>query len=170
MTQEAKMALMEKSLDVLKGATIHQLNMFVESGAKVVYKEQGGTMRDVPHFPLHHNEQVGRQWFVFLVEKGFITPDTELSCWLFLMGFSTAQPSEVRPIEWMKTLETARMMLNKVFADMIDAKKINKARIKELASLCFIKQGQPLKLAKPKKEISGDADAIENFLPTFSDL
>lgn len=121
MTQEAKQALMERSLDVLKGATIHQLNMFVESGAKVVYKEQYGTVRDVPHFPLHHNEQVGRLWFVFLVEKGFIMPDTELSSWLFLMGFSTSQPSEVRPIEWMKTLETARMMLYKVFADMIDA-------------------------------------------------
>ncbi|MBR4899095.1 MAG: hypothetical protein IKZ48_09945 [Prevotella sp.] len=161
---------MEKSLDVLKGATIHQLNMFVESGAKVVYQEQGGTVRDVPHFPLHHNEQEGKQWFMFLVEKGFITPDTELSCWLFLMGFSTSQPSEVRPIEWLKTLETARMMLYKVFADMIGAKTITKARIKELAAQCFTKQGEPLHLAKPKKEISVDADAMENFLPTISDL
>ena len=117
-----------------------------------------------------HNSLVVHDSLVFLVEKGFIMPDTELSSWLFLMGFSTSQPSEVRPIEWMKTLETARMMLYKVFADMIDAKKINKARIKELASLCFTKQGEPLRLAKPKKEISVDADAMENFLPTFSDL
>ena len=53
---------------------------------------------------------------------------------------------------------------------LISAKTITKARIKELAAQCFIKQGEPLKLAKPKKELSGDADAIENFLPTFSDL
>ena len=170
MTQDAKMALMEKSLDVLRGATIHQLNMFVESGAKVVYQEQGGTLRDVPHFPLHQNEGVGRQWFGFLVEKGFITPDTELSCWLFLMGFSVNQPSEVRPIEWMKTLETARLMLYKVFADMIDAKVITKARIKELAAQCFTKQGEPLRLAKPKAENTWDAKAIADFLPTSSDL
>jgi hypothetical protein len=73
-------------------------------------------------------------------------------------------------VEWMKTLETARMMLYKVFADMIDAKVITKAQIKVLAAQCFTKQGEPLHLAKPKKEISVDADAMENFLPTFSDL
>ena len=27
-----------------------------------------------------------------------------------------------------------------------------------------------IKLAKPRKELSADADAIENFIPTISDL
>ena len=80
------------------------------------------------------------------------------------------QPSEVRPIEWMKTVETARMMLCKVFADMIEAKTITKARIRELASQCFTKQGEPLRLAKPKAENTWDAKAIADFLPTVSDL
>ena len=54
--------------------------------------------------------------------------------------------------------------------DKIDAKKLSVVKMEELASQCFIKQGEPLKLAKPKKEISADADEIENFLPTISDL
>lgn len=32
------------------------------------------------------------------------------------------------------------------------------------------KWGQSLKLAKPRKDLSADADAIESFLPTISDL
>ncbi len=36
---EEKKALMEGMSDFLKGATIGQLNMFVESGAKMVYQE-----------------------------------------------------------------------------------------------------------------------------------
>ena len=48
--------------------------------------------------------------------------------------------------------------------------KMPYSKMKELASQCFTKQGKPLQLAKPKKELSGDADAIENFLPTVSDL
>lgn len=149
MTTEEKKALLT---GIFQGADLKhaQINLIVESGAKVVYQEHNEPVRDVPHFPLHKNKQAGQQWFKFLVEKGFVMPDTGLNCWLFLMVFSTAQPSEVKPIEWMKTVETARMMLYKVFGDMIEAKQITKARIKELASQCFTKQGEPLRLAKPK--------------------
>ena len=122
------------------------------------------------HFPVNSNEVAGKQWFDFLIKNGFIAPDTEVACWLYVMGFSTDQPLDVRPIEWMKTLETARMMLYKVYGDMLNAKTISKSRIKELAQQCFTKKGEPLVLAKPKRENSLDADAIENFLPTFSDL
>lgn len=122
------------------------------------------------HFPINSNEAAGKQWFDFLIKNGYIAPDTEVNCWLYIMGFSTTQPLEVRPIEWMKTLETARMMLNKVFADMLKVNTITKGRIKELAQQCFTKKGEPLVLAKPKRENSLDADAIDNFLPTLSDL
>ena len=39
MTAEQKKAMIESLPELLKGATIGQLNMFVESGAKVVYQE-----------------------------------------------------------------------------------------------------------------------------------
>lgn len=165
MTQEYKQALMEKSLDVLKGATIHQLNMFVESGAKVVYQEVT-TQAASPHFPLNKSEEEGRQWFQFLMSKGFIAADSDQGSWLYLMGFSSNQPEMVKLVSWQKTVETARLMLCRVHGNL----KMPYSKMKELASQCFTKQGQPLKLAKPKKEYSADADAIENFLPTVSDF
>ena len=137
-------------------------------GKHARYEEHSGAQ--ATHFPQNHNEAVGKQWFDFLIAKGFIERDSELDCWLYLMGFSSSQPTEVKPIAWLKTVETARMMLRKVHGNLIDAKKLSVVKMEELASQCFIKQGEPLKLAKPKKEISADADEIENFLPTISDL
>ncbi|MBR1409550.1 MAG: hypothetical protein IJ580_00415 [Prevotella sp.] len=124
----------------------------------------------VAHFPVTGNEEAGRQWFDFLIKRGFIAPDTEISTWQYLMGFSTNQPTDVKPIEWMKTVETARLMLVKVNSEMLEKKQLSVVRMNELASQCFTKQGQNLKLSKPRKELSADADAIENFLPTISDF
>lgn len=140
------------------------------------YNEHGSkndgvdSSRQFVHFPVNGNEAVGRQWFEFLIRKGFIAPDTEISCWQYYMGFSVEQPEDLRPIAWLKTVETARMMIRKVHGNLIDSKKLSVVKMEELASKCFTKQGEPLKLAKPKKEISIDADDIENFLPTISDF
>lgn len=137
-------------------------------GSRAQYEENAAAQ--AVHFPVNGNESTGRQWFDFLQSKGFIAPDTEISCWQYVMGFSTKAPSEVRPIEWLKTLETARMMLYKVCGGLLETKSISKGRIRELAQQCFIQKGEPLVLAKPRQEISRDADEIENFFPTPSDL
>ncbi len=128
------------------------------------------SVAQVAHFPVTGNEAAGRQWFDFLIRRGFIAADTEMNCWLYLMGFSTNQPTDIKPIEWMKTVETARLMLVKVNGSLLESKQLTVARINKLAAQCFTKQGQSLKLAKPRKELSADADAIESFLPTISDL
>ena len=52
----------------------------------------------------------------------------------------------------------------------LETERLTVVRMNELASKCFTKQGEPLKLAKPRREYSADADEIENFLPTISDL
>lgn len=165
MTEEDKKAMMAQAMDVLRGATIHQLNMFVESGAKVVYQESGAPSAS-PHFPLNGREEEGRQWFQFLVSRGFIASDSDLGSWLYLMGFSASQPELLRRVAWMKTVETARLMLCRVHGRL----KLPFTKMKELAAQCFTKQGQPLSLAKPRKECSLDADAIETFVPTVSDF
>ena len=96
--------------------------------------------------------------------------DSELDSWLYQLGFSTSQPAEVKPIAWLRTVETARLMLTKIHGNLLESKQLSVVRMNELASKCFTKQGEPLKLAKPKKELSADADEIANFLPTISDL
>jgi len=139
-------------------------------GIQIINGKDAMHAKSAPHFPLNKSEEEGRQWFEFLVKGGFIADDTALGCWQYYMGFSVEQPEELRPIAWLKTVETARMMIRKVHSNLIDAKKLSVVKMEELASKCFTKQGEPLKLAKPKKEISADADEIENFLPTISDL
>ena len=175
MTAEEKKAFVAGMAGMFQGANMQnaQVNMFVESGAKVVYKEVTVSRHAEPdrqHFPPNRSESEGRQWYEFLMKQGFIGSETALPCWMFLMGFSTVQPEEVKPIAWLKTVETARLMLRKVHGNLIEARRLTVSRMEELAAQCFTKQGKPLKLAKPKKEYSQDADAIENFLPTVSDL
>ena len=137
-------------------------------GRHARYEEHIGAQ--TPHFPHNHNEAVGKEWFDFLMAKGFIERDSELDCWLYQMGFSSSQPAEVKPIGWLRTVETARLMLTKIDGNLLESKQLTVVRMKELAAQCFTKQGEPLKLSKPKKEYSADADEIENFLPTISDL
>ena len=172
MTNETKEARVNQAMEMLKGATIHQLNMFVESGAKVVYKEVAAASEKTaePHFPLNKSEEEGRQWYDFLIGKGFIASDTEQACWLYMMGFSSTLPSELKPIAWLKTVETAQLMIRRVHGNLLDTKQLTVAKMTSLASQCFTKQGEPLRLSKPKKEYSQDADEIEHFLPTISDL
>lgn len=136
-------------------------------GRNARYEEYAGV--SAAHFPVNKSEEEGRQWFDYLIQKGFIAPDSEMDVWQFVMGFSTNQPAEVRPIEWLKTVETARMMLTKIHGNLLESKQLTVVRMKELASQCFTKKGEPLKLAKPRRETSIDADAIDQFVPTFSD-
>ena len=89
---------------------------------------------------------------------------------LYLYNLFALLQTKVKPIAWLRTVETARMMLTKIHGNLLESKQLTVVRMNELASKCFTKQGEPLKLAKPKKEFSADADEIENFLPTISDL
>lgn len=199
MKKKEKRALLRDLLGLFQGANLQnaQVNMFVERGAKVVYQEvagAGGASGDRSregatdaaaagaadrngdrcaadrHFPLAGREDVGRQWYEFLLERGFIDGATPLADWLFLMGFSTACPPGVKPIAWLKTVETARLMLRRVYGPLIADRRLTVARMEELASQCFTKAGMPMRLAKPKREYSQDVDAIEQFLPTAADL
>ena len=145
----------------------------VESGGigiQIINGKDASPAKFAPHFPLNKSEEEGKQWFEFLVKGGFIANDTPLGCWQYYMGFSVEQPKELRPIVWLKTVETARMMIRKVHGNLIDDKKLSVSKMEELTLKCFTKQGAPLKLAKPKKEFSADADEIANFFPTISDL
>ncbi len=137
-------------------------------GRRARYEEH--SMSQAAHFPMNGNEALGRQWFEFLTMRGFIAADTEIGCWQYVMGFSAEQPTDIRPIEWLKTKETARLMIHKVNKRQLASKQMTVVRLNELTAQCFTKNGEPLKLAKAKEETSLDAEAIENFFPTISDL
>lgn len=169
MTDKEKLEFLERMM-VKGNTTIGQVIMDNHGTMNYFADGRKNSEQASPHFPLNKSEDVGRQWYDFLTAKGFIPTDTEQECWLYGMGFSSKEPLEPKPIVWLKTVETAQMMMRKVCDNLLSTNQLSIAGMFELASQCFTKNGKPLKLAKQRKEVSSDADLIENFVPTISDL
>ena len=120
--------------------------------------------QESPHFPLINHEEKGRQLYELLIKGQFIEGDTSLACWLYMMGYSNVQPACVKPIVWLKTKEAAQVMLRGVYASLIAKNELTVARLFQLTEQCFATpDGKPLKLAKPRKELSHDIDLLNNF-------
>ena len=106
-----------------QGATIHNF-VYNDHGTTNIYESVSHSKEDdgqSQHFPLNRNEEEGRRWFEFLARRGFISNDTEIECWQYYMGFSAKRPDGLKPIVWLKTVETARMMIRKVHENLIEA-------------------------------------------------
>lgn len=136
-------------------------------GKRAVYEELAS--ENGPHFPLCRNEEEGRVHYEGLVRCGFIARGTEVDCWLYSMGYSANPPASQKPIEWLKNKQLAREMLQLVFAPLIESKELTTAQIEGLTESVFVKQGEPLKLAKPKPEPSLDSDKLKEIIRPKSD-
>ena len=136
-------------------------------GKRAVYEELAS--ESSPHFPLCRSEAEGRQHYEALVRGGFIARSTEMDCWLYAMGYSVNLPASPKPIEWMKNKQLAREMLQQAFGPLIETKELTVAQIEGLAESVFVKQGEPLKLAKPKPEPSFDSDSLKEIFRPKSD-
>lgn len=144
-----------------------------DDNRKIVMKGEYARYEEIafsnqPHFPQTSNEEEGKRLYDFLINGNYIKQDTSLAVWLFTMGYSNEQPAEVKPIVWCKTKETAQVMLRGVFGELIKKKELSVSRMFQLTEQCFITQdGKPLKLAKPRNEISQDFDLLRNFFRPF---
>lgn len=136
-------------------------------GKRAVYEELAS--ESGPHFPLCRNEEEGRLHFEGLVRGGFIARTTEVDCWLYAMGYSANPPANPKPIVWMKNKQLAREMLQMVFAPLIETKELTVAQIEGLTESVFVKQDEPLKLAKPKPEPSLDSDLLKEIIRPKTD-
>ncbi len=125
------------------------------------YEERTATI--APHFPLNENVEQGMRVYQALKDKGFIASDTCEQSWLYVMGYSAIQPTEVRTVEWLKNVQLAREMLEIRHATMIENGLLKKCEMERLASLCFVRGGEPLKLAKPKSLLSSDSDELKSI-------
>lgn len=100
----------------------------------------------------------------FLRREGFIAAATPSEHFLYLMGAEASVPDKLKPVEWMKTQQLLRTMLTEAFAEALDSGAIRLADIERRAADCFLVKGRRIdRLAKPKPEISGDMDALQDF-------
>ena len=62
------------------------------------------------------------------------------------------------------TIETARLMITRVHANLLATKELTVGTIGKLTTQCFTHKGAPLELAKPKKDKSeGKRHKIDDF-------
>jgi hypothetical protein len=113
---------------------------------------------------LAEDRELGMRVYQALINGGFIASDTCEQSWLYVMGYSAVQPSQVRPVEWLKNVQLAREMLETRHAALIESGQLKKSDMERLAAQCFTRGGEPLKLAKPKAQLSYDSDALQSIL------
>lgn len=135
------------------------------SGDDARYEEHAGTA--VSHYPLDGEAATGLRQYEFLVRGGYIAPTTHEQHFLYLMGYSTQQPEDVKPIEWLTTKEQLHKMLQRRFSTLLTSKMLTDAEIKRLAPDCFVdRKGNAIEIPKSREESSVMMDALLNNFPT----
>lgn len=105
--------------------------------------------------------------YQFLTKEKLVG-NTSLLDALYILGCTSNIPDQIKPIQWLGTKQNLRQVLTGAYRPTPEGQPIRMADIERLAPLCFTdKNGQPLTLAKPKKEISSISDTIENFFKDF---
>jgi len=174
MTEEEKKAFLAGMAGVFQGANMQnaQVNMFVESGAKVVYKEVTA-IRNAEHsvpsarFPASIGYEHGAEVLILLKERGFVPSSTDPSVFLYQMGCTDECPQQLGPIVWLKNKQLLREMLELWFRRLIADKALSKARIEEICPQVFVgEDGLQLSLAKPKPVPSLESDELKKFFAT----
>ena len=100
-------------------------------GAGARYEEHSAAV--APHFPLAEDREQGMRVYQALINGGFIASDTCEQSWLYVMGYSAVQPSQVRPVEWLKNVQLAREMLETRHAALIESGQLKKSDMERLA-------------------------------------
>lgn len=141
----------------------------VMDGEYARYEEHAGAA--APQLPLFRTREEGTRLFEFLVRGGYIASDTDRECWLYVMGCSADQPSEVKPIVWLHTKEQLRSMLSLSYDGMLKNGTLKPTDLTRQATKLFVdKSGNFIEFAKPRKESSTEMDELENFFRPISDL
>lgn len=121
----------------------------------------------ISRFPSRLDYAKGKKVFVFLKNHGFIAASTKESDFLYLMGCSNERPIGVKPIEWLKTKQLLREMLELWCLPMIRSDEMKKSKIEVLCPMVFIIKGKKAQLAKNKPYMSKETDELKNFFSTL---
>ena len=167
MKQASLLKLASRYLDRLQQAPKIQVNIIKGNVDKLCFQdsvEQVKTTKDGGRFPQNTNWRQGQDLFNLLLNGSFIAAGTNIDNWLWTMGYSPKAPQHLQPIQWLKTKEQLRTVLNGVLtANNLDS-PMKVADIERLVPQCFIdKDGSPLHLSKPKTEISREMDLLKGF-------
>ncbi len=118
------------------------------------------------HFPPCMSIEQGRDLHRYLVAKSFIDAMTDMPSFLYLMGCTSEQPTELKLIPWCQNKQLLRDLLEHAFLPLLESKSFRFSDLEELTPKCFVKNGKPFYLAKRKRIISYASDIIKKFFAT----
>ncbi len=132
---------------------------------KVIQVEDGMNDDEITHFPLNNTPDEGIRIYEALTQKHFM--EGALDSWLYLLGFSDQKPNRLILMKWLGNKEQLRITLRNIFDRLIKEKALSVADIERLTPHCFTdKNGKPMKLAKPKEELSTEIDYLNSIFRT----
>lgn len=100
----------------------------------------------------------------FLIENGYIDPQTQADDFLYLMGVAATAPLKLKPVNWLTTVQQLRRMLELTFDEPLSRGSLKKAELERRTPYCFLNKGKKMKeLAKPSAEYSLELDKLEDF-------
>ncbi|MBR3546363.1 MAG: hypothetical protein IKN86_02245 [Bacteroidaceae bacterium] len=137
-------------------------------GIGQVVLEQNNTFNVGKELPPQMPSYLMKEWtmglYQFLVEKEFIDKQTPADDFLYLMGVTSIAPMKLKPINWLKTIQQLRLVLELSFKTPLHRGSLKKAEIERRAPYCFLNKGKKMEeLSKPKTEWSPEIDDIETF-------
>ena len=122
----------------------------------------------VLHMPRHGNVETGLRQYEFLVNTGYIASTTHELHFLYLMGYSSNMPEDIKPIEWLTTKEQLHRMLQKRYAVPLANNVLTEKNIKDFVPKCFVdKKGECIEIPKPREENSQMMDILIKNFPTL---
>lgn len=124
---------------------------------------------DMGHLPLHdYNIEQGRGLYNFLLEHKFISEQTSVDNFLYILGFSDEKPITPCSIHWIRTKELLSILLfDLLYERQIKNKRIRKSDLEKRVPDCFIyKKGGKMDLAKRRTEESPYGDLLRNYFST----
>lgn len=124
----------------------------------------------IPHMPLNgRSEAYGRELCRLLVLEGFLAADTDMDSWLYVMGFPVSQPKTIKPIEWLKNQQLARIMFKTVAGDMMKTTRIS-AKYSNIIEASFVHKNKKLNAKSWKNEPGLDDKPLMDIFRQISDL
>lgn len=102
--------------------------------------------------------------YLFLVDGCYIEAQTSADDFLYLIGVTSVAPMRLKRINWLRTMQQLRRMLELAFEVPISRGSLKKAEIERRVPECFLNKGNKIeKLSKATEEFSSELDAIEHF-------
>lgn len=144
------------------------LNRVGLDGIGQVVIEQNNTInvgKEQPvQMPPYLLKERAMELYHFLVDGGYIEAQTSADDFLYLMGVTSVAPMKFKRINWLRTMQQLRRMLELAFEEPISRGSLKKAEIERRAPECFFNKGKKMdKLPKATEEFSPELDAIEHF-------